>query len=105
MKKQCKHEFHSVYYGSEWEVECKKCDENVMDLYVKEDANEIVDNLLILTNQQRYNYHSFGTAQESIDEEEYWNPKTKDEEDVETGIFLFIIILIIIIAIVWKILK
>ena len=21
----CKHKFHSVYYGSEWEVECKKC--------------------------------------------------------------------------------
>lgn len=104
MKKQCLHKFHSVYYGSEWEVECRKCDKNVRDLYNKEDSNKIVDDLLLIANNQKYNYHTFGTAQESIDEQRYWNPKTKDEENVEIGIFLFIIILIII-CIVWKVLK
>lgn len=100
----CLHKFHSVYYGSEWEVECKKCDKNVRDLYAKEDANKIVEDLLIISNHKKYNFHSTGTPQESIDEERYWNTKTKDEEYVETGIFLFIIILIII-AVVWKITK
>lgn len=102
--KECLHKFHSVYYGSEWEVECEKCDKNVRDLYCKKDANKIVEDLLITTNHHRYNYHSFGTAQESVDEERYWNLKTKNEEDVETGIFLFIITLIII-AVSWKIIK
>lgn len=102
--KNCLHKFHSVYYGSEWEVECEKCDKNVRDLYSIEDANEIVNNLLSIQNNQMYNYHSFGTPQESIDEERYWNPKTKDDEKVETGIFLFIITLIII-AIIWKLTK
>jgi len=102
--KNCLHKFHSVYYGSEWVVECEKCNDNVYDLYSKEDANKIVDNLLSVQNNQRYNHHSFGTPQESIDEERYWNPKTKDEEEVETGIFLFVITLIIIV-IIWKIIK
>lgn len=80
MSKECKHKFHSVYYGTEWEVECEKCDKNVRDLYNKKDANEIVENLLLINNHQRYNYHSFGTAQESIDEDNYWNPKTKEDK-------------------------
>jgi hypothetical protein len=37
-RKECMHDFHSVYYGSEWEVECKKCEENIFDLYEREDA-------------------------------------------------------------------
>ena len=43
--KQCLHEFHSVYYGTEWDVECKKCDKNVFDIYEKEDALKIIDSL------------------------------------------------------------
>lgn len=46
LKKECLHKFHSVYYGSEWEVECEKCDKNVRDLYSNEDALLIVENLI-----------------------------------------------------------
>jgi hypothetical protein len=46
-KYECKHKFHSVYYGSEWEVECEKCDKNIRDIYSKEDANEIVNNKIL----------------------------------------------------------
>ena len=105
MKKECKHKFHSVYYVSEWEVECEKCSKNVRDLYNKKDANEIVENLLLITNHQRYSYHGFGTAQESIDEERYLNPKTKNEEYVKTCIFLVITLIIIITLTVWSIIK
>jgi len=42
--KQCLHTFISVYYGSEWEVECEKCDENVFDLYSNDDAFLIIEN-------------------------------------------------------------
>lgn len=38
----CKHEFHSVYYGSEWEVECKKCDKNVFDVHPHDEAVKII---------------------------------------------------------------
>ena len=105
MKKECKHKFHSVYYGSEWEVECENCSKNVRDIYNKKDANEIVENLILTTNHKRYNYHGFGTAQESIDEEMYWNKKTKDKEYIETCIFLVIILIIIITLTVWSIIK
>jgi len=44
--KQCKHKFHSVYYGSEWAVECKKCEKDVYDLYELKDANEVINNLI-----------------------------------------------------------
>jgi hypothetical protein len=46
MEKQCKHKFHSVYYGSEWEVECEKCNKNIYNLYSTEDANEFINNEL-----------------------------------------------------------
>lgn len=46
LKKECLHKFHSVYYNSEWEVECKKCDKNVRDLYNKEDAIIVVEKLI-----------------------------------------------------------
>ena len=46
LNKQCLHKFNSVYYGSEWEIECSKCDKNVRDLYNKKDANKIVNNYL-----------------------------------------------------------
>lgn len=46
IKKECLHNFHSVYYGSEWEVECEKCDKNVRDLYSKEDALFIIEKLI-----------------------------------------------------------
>ena len=42
----CKHSFQSVYYGSEWVVECEKCEKDVFDLYSKEDANEIINDYL-----------------------------------------------------------
>lgn len=50
-KKECLHSFHSVYYGSEWEVECKKCDKNIYDLYSKENANEIINNKILKSNE------------------------------------------------------
>lgn len=40
--KECVHIFQSVYYGSEWEVECKKCERNVFDIYTREDAVTII---------------------------------------------------------------
>ena len=50
-KKECLHNFHSVYYGSEWEVECKKCDKNIYDLYSKENANKIINNKILKINE------------------------------------------------------
>lgn len=44
--KECLHEFESVYYGSEWEVECKYCGKNVSQIYNTEDANKVVDRML-----------------------------------------------------------
>jgi len=44
-KKQCLHNWHSVYYGSEWEVECSKCNERIWDIYNKQDALLIVNQL------------------------------------------------------------
>jgi len=44
-EKECVHIFHSVYYGTEWEVECKKCDRNVFEIYEKKDALNIIDSL------------------------------------------------------------
>lgn len=43
---KCNHVFHSVYYGSEWEVECKKCSENIREVYSREEANRFINNLL-----------------------------------------------------------
>lgn len=43
MEKKCLHKFISVYNGSEWDVECEKCNENIYNLYSKEDANLIID--------------------------------------------------------------
>tara|TARA_R110000782_G_scaffold91929_1_gene175254 strand:+ start:4250 stop:4417 length:168 start_codon:yes stop_codon:yes gene_type:complete len=48
--KECNHKFHSVYYGSEWEVECEKCDKNVRDLYSREDEIEVVNDYLKTLN-------------------------------------------------------
>jgi len=45
VEKECVHIFHSVYYGTEWEVECKKCDRNVFEIYEKKDALNIIDSL------------------------------------------------------------
>ena len=44
-KKQCLHKFHSVYYGSEWVVECEKCEKDVYFLYSKEEGTEIIKKL------------------------------------------------------------
>ena len=44
-KKECLHKWCSVYYGSEWEVECKKCNKNVYDVYEKSEANKVVRNI------------------------------------------------------------
>lgn len=48
MKKylKCKHIFHSVYYGSEWEVECKNCDIKIRDVYQKESMIRFVNSLI-----------------------------------------------------------
>ena len=43
---ECKHNFQSVYYGSEWVVECEKCEKDVFDIYSKKDANEIINDYL-----------------------------------------------------------
>lgn len=51
--KQCLHTFRSVYYGSEWEVECEKCDKNVSDLYSNGDALLIVENMLTENKNSR----------------------------------------------------
>ena len=51
--KQCLHTFRSVYYGSEWEVECEKCDKNVRDLYSNDDALLIVENMLTENKKSR----------------------------------------------------
>lgn len=48
---QCKHKFQSVYYGSEWEVECEKCDRNIYDIYSKEEANEIINEQVLKCKQ------------------------------------------------------
>jgi len=46
LKKECLHNFHSVYYGSEWVVECEKCEKDVYDLYSVEDGTKIINDLL-----------------------------------------------------------
>jgi len=46
LKKECLHKFHSVYYGSEWVVECEKCEKDVYDLYSVEDGTKIINDLL-----------------------------------------------------------
>jgi hypothetical protein len=46
MENECLHKFNSVYYGSEWVVECEKCHKEVYDLYSVEDGTEIINNLL-----------------------------------------------------------
>ena len=44
-KKECLHKFHSVYYGSEWVVECEKCEKDVYDLYSVDDGTKIIKKL------------------------------------------------------------
>jgi len=46
VKKECLHKFHSVYYGSEWVVECEKCEKDVYDLYSVEDGTEIINKMI-----------------------------------------------------------
>ena len=46
-KKECLHEWASVYYGSEWVLECKKCKKDVFDTYSNEVASEICQNKII----------------------------------------------------------
>ncbi len=43
---KCNHIFHSVYYGSEWEVECKKCSENIREVYSQEVGVKFINNML-----------------------------------------------------------
>ena len=44
-KTECLHNWHSVYYGSEWEVECSKCNKSIWDTYENEYAVLIVNKL------------------------------------------------------------
>ena len=46
MIENCNHLFHSVYYGSEWEVECKKCSKNIYELFSQQEANGFINRLL-----------------------------------------------------------
>ena len=96
-QKECLHKFHSVYYGSEWVVECEKCQKDIYDLYSKEDANKIVDSLLIITNHQKYNFHNIETPQEMYDEDKQWNPK--EPKDDFYGCIIEIIFVVAIILI------
>lgn len=43
--KNCLHNWHSVYYGSDWEVECSKCDKSIWDVHKKEKAISIINRL------------------------------------------------------------
>lgn len=40
--KECLHEYQSVYYGSEWVVECKKCGKSVSDIYAMPDREAVI---------------------------------------------------------------
>ena len=39
---KCLHKFRSVYYGSEWDVECEKCEKNIYDLVEIETASRFI---------------------------------------------------------------
>lgn len=41
----CNHTWKSVYYGSEWVVECCKCEENIFDVLSNKDAVAICQNI------------------------------------------------------------
>lgn len=43
------HEWRSVYYGAEWEVECVHCDKNIFDVYPHEEA---VRRIRLMTGQK-----------------------------------------------------
>ena len=47
VKKECLHEFESVYYGSEWAVECKKCGKDIYDTHQKKDANKVINEQIL----------------------------------------------------------
>ena len=42
-KKECLHNWTSVYYGSEWGVECSKCEKNVFYVYPNKEACKIIN--------------------------------------------------------------
>lgn len=46
MIENCRHIFHSVYYGSEWEVECKICSKNIREVYSQEAGIKFINNML-----------------------------------------------------------
>lgn len=46
-KKECLHKFKSVFYGSEWAVECEKCGKDIYDTYQKEDANKVINEQIL----------------------------------------------------------
>ena len=43
---QCKHEFIGVYYG-DWEVECKHCSENIFNVLNEQQANQIINEIIL----------------------------------------------------------
>ena len=49
MENLCNHKFHSVYYGSEWEIECENCDKNIREFYSDEEISNYIDNLHVKT--------------------------------------------------------
>ena len=51
-KKECLHEFESVYYGSEWAVECKKCGKDIYDIHEREDANKVINERILKGSQE-----------------------------------------------------
>jgi hypothetical protein len=78
-------------------VECERCNENLRNLHNKEDAQKVVDNLLLIGNHQKYNFHNTGTAQECYDEENYFNPQCDYENrcGCVISIFYFLICFLI----------
>lgn len=36
--------------------------------------------VMVSADFQKYNFHNTGTPQEMIDEDNYWNPKTKEDK-------------------------
>lgn len=56
MKKECLHKFAFFQLGTELITECSKCGEDVYDVYEREDANQIINNLFNeIKNENRGN--------------------------------------------------
>lgn len=60
--------------------------------------------VMVISDFQKYNFHNTGTPQEMIDEDNFWNPKTK--EDAIGGCIVSVIYSLIVFLIsyfIWQI--